>query len=1133
MGYNMGRHTTPQSRACVNQTVGRIAETLESRRLLSVNVLNWHDDLARTGLNSNETQLTPTNVNQTTFGKLFSYPVDGQVYAQPLYVAGLSIPGQGTHDVVFVATQHDSVYAFDADSNAGTNAGMLWHVSLGDPAAMPNSYFGNRYGSYHDIDPWVGITSTPVIDLASGTMYVDAFTNDNNAPGVYSHHIHALDITTGLDKVTPMLVQATYPGTGVEGDGTTITFAATQQLQRPALTLVNGTLYVAYGSYADTNPYHGWILGFDPATLQLTSVFNTTPNFVDPSDPNAGEGAIWQAGAGPASDGTNLFFMTGNGDFDASLGDYGDSFLRVSTSGSTLAESDYFTPFNQQQLANADQDLGSGGVMLLPDSVGSAAHPHLMIGSGKQGLAYLVDRDNLGQFNSGSDNVVQEVHLSGAIFSSPAYFNGRIYYRGGSGQLQAFSIANAMISSSPVAHTSTSYGNGPQNGGGSTPSISSNGNGDGIVWDIQGGGSAVLHAYDAVTLAQLYNSSQAGARDQLSASVKFTTPMIADGEVFVGTTNALAVFGLLTKPIQPPAAPTNLTAAALGPSQVLLKWVNNANNQSGFKVERSTDGINFTQIAVAQASATSYLDTTVSPSSLYYYRVRATNSAGDSDYTNVASVMTPLTGPQNDIGVNFASGRFGPFDLAATDTAGVVPISNWNNEHGATGTATTLGDSSGTPTAIGVAWQSDDNWDATQEANTDQFPAGGDQTLMAGYLDNFDIGDGGSVATSGSLTTGTLDGNGMLFTGLTAQAYDVYVYSLQAAVPRSGNISVTGVSSSSQFIGTTGQQSSYVQGTGNGNYLLFPDVTPAAGGDLLITPDGTSLRVPIQGVELVPLTNNDVINDATGGNTITLKQDATNHAQIDWTLGSQSGKLPITDTNGLTINDSGPPDTIVLDNSNGSPLPSLLTLNGSFAINGPLSNGANQKVVLAHTAAANSNQLSVNSLNIPFPPGSGASPGTLDLSDGKLLIHYTGSSPLALIQLYLASGLTNSYAILSSDARANPKFAIADTDSADPLVTGQPQNTILLSYAIVGDLNLSHKVDFTDFVTLARNYNQTNADWAMGDFNYDGKVDFGDFVALARNYNQAGPTVTAAFIPVVTSDVTALKKHARRPLLQA
>ncbi len=377
-------------------------ESLEARRLLSVNVLTWHNDLTRQGQNTNEVVLTPSNVNTSTFGELFSYPVQGQVYAQPLYVSNLAIPGKGVHDVVFVATENNDVYAFDADSNSGVGGGVLWHVNLGLAATMPNKFFGNRYGPYHDINPQVGITSTPVIDLATNTMYIDAFTNDVAGQNVYSHHIHALDITTGADKVTPMLVAASVQGNGVEGNGTTIPFVATQQLQRPALTLLNGVLYVAYSGYADTDPYHGWILGFNESNLQLVSVLNTTPNL--DTDTNSGEGGIWQTGNGLVSDGTRLLVETGNGDFNPTVGDYGDSFLTITPDSSTasnpnltgygLAVTDYFTPYNEQALADADADLGSGGSLLLP--VQSGPHPDELVGSGKQGVVYVVDADNMG-----------------------------------------------------------------------------------------------------------------------------------------------------------------------------------------------------------------------------------------------------------------------------------------------------------------------------------------------------------------------------------------------------------------------------------------------------------------------------------------------------------------------------------------------------------------------------------------------------------------------------------------------------------------------------------------------------------------------------------------------------------------
>jgi Concanavalin A-like lectin/glucanases superfamily len=646
-------------------------EQLEPRQMLSVNVLTWHNDLTRQGLNSAEVELTPANVNTSTFGKLFSYSVEGQIYAQPLYVSNLAIPGQGTHNVVFVATEHNDVYAFDADSNSGASAGLLWHVNLGSSAAMPNDFFGNRYGPYHDINPEVGITSTPVIDLATGTMYIDAFTNDIPGQNAYSHHIWALDITTGQETTSPVLVAASVQGNGAGSAGGTITFTATQQLQRPALTLLNGTLYVAYSGYADTDPYNGWVLGFDASTLQLTSVLNTTPNAG--TDTNEGEGGIWQTGNGFSSDGTHLYVMTGNGDFNASVGDYGDSFLEITPDSSTqpankngygLSVTDYFTPYNEQSLADADADLGSGGAMLLPDQ--SGAYGHLLIGSGKEGKVYVVDRDDMGQKNSGFDDVVQTVSLGHGTFSSPAYFNNTIYYHAQGDVLKAYSVLpdrdmNHVLSAAPIAQGTANYGY-----PGATPSISSNGTANGIVWDVEYSTShAVLRAYNPTTLAELYTSNQDAARDQLGAGVKFITPTIADGHVFVGTSGSLAIFGLIEPPTTPPDAPSNLVAAALGPNQVQLNWVDNSDNESGFKIERSTDNSSFTQIALAGTGSNSYVDSTASASTTYFYRIRATNVIGDSDYTTSAMATTPASSDPVDV-YHFDEGT----GLATADSAG-------------------------------------------------------------------------------------------------------------------------------------------------------------------------------------------------------------------------------------------------------------------------------------------------------------------------------------------------------------------------------------------------------------------------------------------------------------------------------
>jgi hypothetical protein len=684
-----------------------IFEVLEERQLLSVNVTTYHNDLTRQGLNSAEVALTPANVNSSSFGKLFSYSVAGQIFAEPLYVSNLAIPGQGTHNVVFVATEDNDVYAFDATSNTGPNGGLLWHVNLGPSAPTPNLYFGTRYGPYSDIKSQVGITSTPVIDLSTGTMYIDSFTND--ATGIYSHHIWALDITTGQEKLSHVLVTAAVNGNGAGSSGGVINFTAKQQLQRPALTLVNGEIYVAYSGYADTDPYTGWVLGFNAATLQLNKVLDTAPNFG--GDSHEGEAGIWQSGNGFSSDGTHLYVMTGNGDFQTSVGDYGDSFLELTPDNSTqptnkngtgLTVTDSFTPFNEQMLADDDTDLGSGGTMFLPDQPGP--HPHLLIGTGKQGVIYVVDRDSLGGFNASTDNVVQKVTLGQGTWSSPAYFNNMIYYSGSGGVLKAFQLTNGVLSAATIGQGSTSY---PFPG--ATPSISSDGNANGIVWDIQYDSShAVLRAYNATpngtSLTELYDSNQNAARDQLAAGVKMVTPMIADGHVFVasgqpladynrngtidaadyvlyratlgqtanpqnsgadgvvsgtpskidsadynfwklhfGESGVLTVYGLLSPPNAAPAAPLNFaaTAPATIALQVQLSWTDNSTNESAFKIERSTDGTNFTQIDVASANATSYVDMNVVSGTTYTYRIRATNPVGDSDYTSTASA-TPI-----------------------------------------------------------------------------------------------------------------------------------------------------------------------------------------------------------------------------------------------------------------------------------------------------------------------------------------------------------------------------------------------------------------------------------------------------------------------------------------------------------
>jgi hypothetical protein len=509
-------------------------------------VLTYHNDIYRTGLNAKETMLSSTAVNATTFGKLFSQGVDGYIYAQPLYMPNINIAGKGVHNVVFVATEHDSVYAFDADNNVGSNASPLWQVSFINPqqgvTTVPSSDVLTS-----DIVPEVGITGTPVIDGSTGTLYVVAKTKEVSGGSVsYVQRLHALDVTSGAEKFgAPVVIHASVAGSGAPNDGQGhVLFSPLRQNQRCALLLTNGVVFVAWASHGDNDPYHGWLILYNARNVtQQIFAYNTTPDTI--SGVSSGRGGIWQAGGAPASDGVgNVFFITGNGTFDGNLRgrNFGDSFVKL---GLAAKNFDYFTPFNQNALNNSDADLGSGGVMLLPTQSGT--FPRLMIGGGKEGSIYLINRDNLGGFNSSTNNVVQWLPSAvGGLFSTPAWFPGTVYLGGSGDALKAFTLTSGVLSSSPASQTGTFFGfPGP------TPSISSNGSGSVIVWALQNDGylsgtSAVLHAYSGKNLAvELYNSTQAGSRDDPGPAVKFTVPTVINGKVYVGSQTALTAFGLL------------------------------------------------------------------------------------------------------------------------------------------------------------------------------------------------------------------------------------------------------------------------------------------------------------------------------------------------------------------------------------------------------------------------------------------------------------------------------------------------------------------------------------------------------------------------------------------------------------
>lgn len=503
----------------------------------AVNVLTVHNDNARTGQNLNESILTTSNVNSANFGKLGTLSVDGLVDAEPLYVSNLTVAGSA-HNVAFVVTEHDSVYAFDADTFS-----QLWKVSL---LGSNETTSDNRGCS--QVTPEIGITSTPVIDLTAGThgtIFAVAMSKDNS--GNYHQRLHALDITTGAELTgSPVTIQATFPGTGENSSNGNVVFDPAQYKERAGLLLMNHVIYTSWASHCDHQPYTGWLISYNESTLQQASVLNVTPN--------GGEGAIWMAGAGLAADTLgNIYFLDANGTFDDTLdssgfpvkGDFGNAFLKVSTSGNTLAVADYFMMFNTNAESNMDEDLGSGGAMVLPDLKDTSGNTwHLAVGAGKDAHIYVVNRDLMGKFNPNTDSAIyQEIDggLSGGVYSMPAYFNNTVYFGAVGDSLKAFSIVNAKLGASAASKSATSYGY-----PGASPSISANGTTNGIVWAVQNGSTGVLHAYDATNLAnELYNSNQAASsRDQFSDN-KFITPMIANGKVYVGTPNSVVVFGLL------------------------------------------------------------------------------------------------------------------------------------------------------------------------------------------------------------------------------------------------------------------------------------------------------------------------------------------------------------------------------------------------------------------------------------------------------------------------------------------------------------------------------------------------------------------------------------------------------------
>ncbi len=704
-------------------------EALESRLVPSTtNVLTFHNDIASTGLNPTETVLAPTNVQVGLFDKLFTTTVDGQVFAEPLIDTGITIAtgvntkagAAGIHDVVFVATQHDSLYALDASQTGGA---VLWQrtfLDITNPGGnMPGGDINNTLNATaistvpsgdtnsSDITPEVGITGTPVIDPTTGLLYVVVKTKETfGGTSNYVQRLHAINISDGTDAANPALIGYTNNGntntTSIfvygTGDGhvsdsynqTTsqvVQFNALREAERGALNLVNNQVFVEWASHGDNGPYHGWVVVWNISNVK-TSGFTMTGVLC--TSPNNGLAGIWQGGGRLAfeADGSAFYFETGNGSGGAPTlnasgfpnnANYNEALVKVvadttftqpptshttqNPNGWGLKVADYFIPYNVAALDNADSDFGSGAPLLLPDSAGISGHPHLMVASGKEGKIYLVDRDNMGHFNATNDNVLNAVpngsgnntppvQLGGSL-STAAYFNGKIYWVSGyTSTANAYGInSNGTLSvTSQTAITSFGYLPG-------SVAVSANGTTNGIAW-VMDRNLNEIHAYDATSFAtELWNSSQkVGGGDNVGTVVKFAVPTVANGKVYVGTANSLVVYGIVNPPTAVPNAPV-LSATALSGTSVNLTWSDSTlapNTAAGYKIEQSTDNVNFTLVTTAPAGATSIAIGGLTQLTTYYFRIRGFNALGNSNYSNTASATTTSQVPLLDFSGGFA-----------------------------------------------------------------------------------------------------------------------------------------------------------------------------------------------------------------------------------------------------------------------------------------------------------------------------------------------------------------------------------------------------------------------------------------------------------------------------------------------
>ncbi len=522
----------------------------------------WKGDSSRSGSYTSETSLTPANVNVNGFGRLASFQADGIVMAQPLYVSQLDMGAAGTHDVVIVATEHDSVYALDAANLGGT---PLWEKHYVD-ATNGITTMPDNFGGRTTLGGEVGITGTPYIDASTGVLY---FVTTLARNGVPEQWLRAIDVRTGNDSGPgSMQIQASVPGDGKGSANGQIAFDPSNQNQRVGLTEVNGAILVGWGSFSDWGVYHGWLMAFDPATLQQTAVFNPTTQYqsVDaasgPSDYGGG-GAFWQGGAAPAVDSDGYIYLNAaDGSFNADQGgnNYGDTMLKLKLSGGTFQIADYFTPSNEACIDLHDLEIGSGGVALIPTDVTNGRK--LAVSYSKEGRLFVVSTDTMGKFNAGGDNQIPQEFMIGGytcsdaitsdvaegpnwnrLYGDPSYWNGYLYAAASSLQLKQYQFQNGLLNPTPVATSPTAYGL-----RGANTVVSANGTQNGIVWAYEksAAGGGILHAYDATNVSnELWNSNMNAGRDALGEGIGFAVPVVANGHVIVSYDQRVGIFGSL------------------------------------------------------------------------------------------------------------------------------------------------------------------------------------------------------------------------------------------------------------------------------------------------------------------------------------------------------------------------------------------------------------------------------------------------------------------------------------------------------------------------------------------------------------------------------------------------------------